>query len=67
MAGVAVKRKKPGPGHPVTTGMASTPPIHYRVSADQHADLTDAGAKRGLSANGEAKRRAFAGTPRGSR
>lgn len=60
-------RKKPGPGHPVTTNMAATPPIHYRVSEAQHDELTKAGAKRNLSANQEAKRRAFPGRRRGRR
>lgn len=50
-------RKKRGPGHPVTTGMASTPPVHYRVSRDQYNEL--AMNTRGLSPNQEAKRRAF--------
>ena len=52
-------RKKPGPGRPVTTGMASTPPIHFRVTAAQHAELTKSSVRRGLSASGEAKRRAL--------
>ncbi len=54
--------KRKGAGRPkgsVTTGMASTPPVHYRVTADQHHELATTGAKRGLSANMEAKRRAF--------
>ena len=53
-----MKRKR-GPGHPVTTGMASTPPIHFRVSAAQHAELTREGRKARLSANQVAKRRCF--------
>ena len=58
-------RKRRGPGHPVTTGMASTPPIHYRVSAEQHAELTAEGKKRRprLSANQVAKLRAFPAEP----
>lgn len=60
-------RKKPGPGRPVTTGMASTPPIHFRVTASQHAELTKSGARRGLSASGEAKRRTFARKDRNAR
>lgn len=61
-------RKKPGPGHPVTTGMADTPPIHYRVTSEQHAEL-EAEARRlpkyrgkRLSASAVAKRRAFPAT-----
>lgn len=50
-----------GAGAPETTGMAATPPIHYRVSAAQYADLEASGAKRKLSVNMEAKRRAFDG------
>lgn len=54
---------RPGAGRPVTTGMASTPPIHYRVSAEQYDDLTREGKRRKLSPNQEAKRRAFACAP----
>lgn len=57
--------KRPGAGRPkgaTTTGMTKVPPIHFRVSADQHTELTKAGAARKpvLSASGEAKRRTFA-------
>jgi hypothetical protein len=60
--GAPMPRKKRGPGHPITTGMASTPPIHFRVSASQHAELIREGRKARLSANQVAKRRCFAGT-----
>lgn len=51
-------------GRPSTTGMASTPPIHYRVSADQYADLEAEGKRRKLSPNMVAKLRAFPATTR---
>ena len=56
-------RKKRGPGHPVTTGSASTPPVFYRVSAEQHAELkTEARKSRPRrSVNQVAKDRAFPG------
>lgn len=52
-------RKKPGPGHPVTTGMAATSPVHYRVTAAQRAELDREGKRRGISGNLVAKLRAF--------
>jgi hypothetical protein len=51
--------KKRKPGHPVTTGSASTPPVFYRVSEDQHAELKAEGKRRKLSPNQVAKLRAF--------
>lgn len=56
--------KRKGAGRPkgaVTTGMASTPPVHFRVSAAQHAELVAEGrkAKPKLSANAVAKKRTF--------
>lgn len=53
--------KKRKPGRPRTTGSASTPPVFYRVSASQHAELTAEGKKLRpkLTANLAAKRRAF--------
>lgn len=54
--------KKPGPGHPVTTGMAATPPVHYRVTAAQRAELDREGKRRGISGNAVAKLRAFPAT-----
>lgn len=53
------KRKKPGPGHPVTTGSAKAKPVFYRVSKDQRRELDKEGKRRGTSGNQEAKRRAF--------
>jgi len=55
-------RKKPGPGHPVTTGSASVPPVFYRVSEDQRAELDKEGKRRGLTGNQVAKLRAFPAT-----
>lgn len=52
-------RKKRGPGHPVTTGMAETPPVHYRVSAQQRTELDTEGERKGISGNAVAKLRAF--------
>ena len=49
-------------GAPTTTGMASTPPVHFRVSAAQHAELVAEGRKakpKKLSANAVAKKRTF--------
>lgn len=58
-------RKKRGPGHPTTTGSASTPPVFYRVSAAQHAELVREGrrARPRLTANAVAKLRAFPQEP----
>ncbi len=52
--------KRPGAGHPVTTGSSATRPVHFKVTAAQRAEL-DAEAKRlGLSsADVAAKRRTF--------
>ena len=52
-------RKKRGPGHPVTTGSSSTPPVFYRVSEDQRGELDKEGKRRGLTGNQVAKLRAF--------
>lgn len=54
-----MKRKKRGPGHPVTTGSAKTPPVFYRVSKEQRRELDKEGKRRGTTGNAEAKRRAF--------
>lgn len=57
--------KRKGPGHPVTTGMAKTPPIHYRVTPEQHAELVAEARKlpkvrrKYQSASAAAKLRAF--------
>ena len=51
--------KRPGPGHPVTTGSASTPPVFYRVSASQRRELDKEGKRWGISGNLVAKLRAF--------
>lgn len=51
--------KKRGPGHPVTTGSASTPPVFYRVSAGQRAELDTEGKRKGITGNAVAKLRAF--------
>lgn len=48
-------RKKPGPGHPVTTGMAKTPPIHFRLSKDAYRSLKAYGKQQGLSPSLTAK------------
>jgi hypothetical protein len=58
-------RKKRGPGHPITTGSASTPPVFYRVSAEQHAELKAEGraSKPRRTPNAVAKERAFPMTP----
>jgi len=58
------KKRGRGPGHPVTTGSASVPPVFYRVSEKQRAELEKAGKRRGLTGNAEAKRRAFPRTQR---
>jgi hypothetical protein len=51
--------KRDGAGHPVTTGSASTPPVFYRVSAAQHAELVAEGKRRKMTPNAVAKQRAF--------
>lgn len=58
-------RKSRGPGHPVTTGSAGVPPVFYRVSAAQHAELKAEGrsSRPRLTPNAVAKRRAFPATP----
>jgi hypothetical protein len=66
-AGVRPRKKpthggaRPNAGRPASTGMASTPPIHYRVSRAQYAELKAEGrtSKPRLTANAVAKRRAF--------
>jgi len=52
-------------GHPTTTGSASVPPVFYRVSAEQHAELRAEGrkSKPQLGPNAVAKRRAFPEKP----
>lgn len=52
---------RPNAGRPPTTGMASTPPIHFRVTADQHRELVAEGkkAKPRLSPSQVAKKRTF--------
>jgi len=59
---VPIKRH---PGRPVTTGMTATPAIHYRVSAEQHAELEAEGRRRRprLSPSQVAKLRAFGLVP----
>jgi hypothetical protein len=56
-----MKKRRKGPGHPITTRSASTPPVFYRVSADQHAELRREGRaqKPRITVNEAAKRRAF--------
>lgn len=56
-------KKNPGPGRPVSTNSAANPIIRFRVSDEQLADLKQKGANRGLTANLEAKRRAFPSLP----
>jgi len=58
-------RKKRGPGHPITTGSASTPPVFYRVSAGQHAELKAEGraSRPRRTVNQVAKERAFPASP----
>ena len=48
-------------GRPVSTGSAGVPPVFYRVSAEQHAELKAEGraSKPRLTANAVAKARAF--------
>lgn len=50
-----------GAGAPETTGMASTPPVHYRVSAEQRAELSAEGRRHvpRLTPSAAAKYRAF--------
>jgi hypothetical protein len=59
--------RKRGPGHPVTTRSASTPPIFYRVSREQYDELTKEGRARKprLSPNQVAKERASERNHRG--
>lgn len=54
-----MNRKRPGPGHPVTTGSGSTRPVFYRVSTEQRAELDAEGERRGMTGNAVAKLRAF--------
>lgn len=68
MAGKRRQRKPrtvtPKPkGHPVTTGSGLTPPIQYRVSVAQRAELEEEGHARGISADRAAKLRAFPEEP----
>ena len=59
--------RRPNAGRPSSTGMASTPPIHYRVSAAQYAELKAEGraSKPRLTPNAVAKARAFPVVPLG--
>lgn len=60
--------KRKGPGHPVTTGSAGVPPVFYRVSSAQYAELKAEGraSRPRLTPNAVAKRRAFPdGTAKG--
>lgn len=52
---------RPNAGRPKSTGMASTPPVHYRVSAEQHAELKAEGraSRPRRTVNQVAKDRAF--------
>jgi hypothetical protein len=60
--------KKRGPGRPVSTGSDSTPPVTYRVSAAQRAELDREAKRLGLaSANEAAKLRAFPANRRATR
>lgn len=58
-------RKRKHPGHPITTGSASTPLVCYRVSKEQHAELEAEArtlprvGRRFMTASAVAKRRAF--------
>lgn len=54
-------RKKRGPGHPVTTGSASVPPVFYRVSKAERAALKQEAKKMGMTINQVAKWRALLG------
>ena len=66
--GAGRRRRGKGPGHPVTTGSASVPPVFYRVSSDQRAELDKEGKRRRLTGNQVARLRAFpAGTAKGER
>jgi hypothetical protein len=58
---------RPNAGRPKSTGMASTPPIHYRVSRAQYAELKAEGraSKPRLGVNAVAKLRAFPAAPLG--
>jgi hypothetical protein len=52
--------KRPGAGHPITTGSNATARVVYRVSAAQRAELATEAQRLGLSsADLAAKRRAF--------
>jgi len=55
-----MRRRKPG--RPTSTGSASVPPVFYRVSAEQHAELKAEGraSRPRLTPNAVAKQRAFA-------
>lgn len=56
-------RKKRGPGHPITTGMAKARPVHYRVTKEQRAELDKEGDRKGISGDLVAKLRAFPRRP----
>jgi len=52
--------RRPGAGRPVSTESKSTPPISYRVSAEQRRELEQEAKRLALSGPNEAaKRRAF--------
>lgn len=46
-------------GRPISTGSTATRPVHYRVSAEQRAELDAEGKRLGISADLVAKLRAF--------
>ncbi len=61
--------KRPGAGRPPSTGSSSVPPVFYRVSKEQRAELDKEGkAQRPrLTGNQVAKLRAFPPPPRDKR
>lgn len=50
---------RPNAGRPTTTGMQDTPPVHFRVTAEQRTELDTEGERKGISGNAVAKLRAF--------
>lgn len=55
-------RKKPG--HPVTTGMATTRPVHYRLSSAERQDIDSVAEAQGTTANLFSKRVTIAAVKR---
>jgi hypothetical protein len=54
------RKTKPRRGRPATTRSKSTPPVSYRVSAEQRLELQQEADRLGLDGPNEAaKRRAF--------